>query len=245
MRAIVGIAIILGTIVVCPASSHALAIVADKYCSAGTNTAIVGDTISGSLLSLSDVDLTVASTTYTPSDCYGDFDPGPSNAAIETSAVNDIFGGIADPQKLYHLDGTGQDPSATGIGGITFVVGSSTGDDDGTWTVTWTDSNSSAPQNLPIYVDLVLLLNGGNNNAAYLLSNVLFPAGPTSGGGTFDIQFLNSSLRNQPNISHLTLVGRIAAGPEINQVSEPASMMLFGVGLLSLSLMSRRRKCKR
>src|SRR5262245_51479757 len=153
-----------------------------------------------------------------------------------------MFGGISDPNKLYHLDGTGQSPSATGLGGITFLVGSSTGDDEGTWTVTWADSNSSTPENLPIYVDLVLLLNGGNNNAAYLLSNVLLPASPTSGSGTFDIQFLNSSLRNQPDISHLTLAGRIAARPEINRIPEPTSMALYGAGLLSLSLIGRRRK---
>jgi hypothetical protein len=219
--------------------------VAEKYCSSGTNTGIVGDTVPDSMLSLSDVDLKVGSNTYTPSDCYGDFDPGPSSALTETSALNDIFGGISDPSKLYHLDGTGQDADAMGLGGITFEVGTSLGDDEGEWTVTWMDLDPSAPRNLPLYVDLVLLLNGGNNNAAYLLSHVLLPATPTGGSGTFDIQFLNGSGRNQPNVSHLTLVGRIAAEPEINQVPEPTSMVMFGVGLLSLGLISRSGKSKR
>jgi hypothetical protein len=238
------IAVFLLTIVAFSTSGHALAIDADRYCSAGTDVAIVGDTKPGSLLSVGDVDLTIGATTYTSSDCYGDFDPGASDAGTETGALNDIFGGISDPNKLYHLDGTGQAPSAIGLGGITFeVTTSTTSDDEGTWTVTWTDSNGLAPQNLPIYVDLVLLLNGGNNNAAYLFLGLLLPVNPTSGSGAFDIQFLNRG-GNQPNVSHLTLAGRIADGPEIRQVPEPASMTLFGVGLLSLGLGWIRRGTK-
>jgi hypothetical protein len=236
------IALLLGCIcglIATPGVGHAGLIVnANRYCSAGANSANTADTVSGSLLSLSDVDLKIGSSTYTPSDCYGDFDPGASNAATETGALNDIFGGFSDPNKLYHLDGSGQTASATGLGGITFVVGTTLGDDQGDWTVTWTDSNPSSPQNLPLYVDLVLLLNGGNNNAAYLLSNVLLPISPTIGGGTFDIQFLNNGGR-QPNISHLTLAGRIGSGPEIIQVPEPASMTMFGAGLLGLFLYRR------
>jgi hypothetical protein len=241
LRAIAGVAACMGAFIICSTSAHALLISTSKYCSSGPDDQIVSDTVPSSLLSLSDVGLTIGSTTYGASDCYGDFDPGASNATIETGALNDIFGGLSDPIKLYHLDGSGQTASATGLGGITFVVGTTTGDDEGNWTVTWTDSNPSAPENLPLYVDFVLLLNGGNNNAAYLLSSVLLPTSPTSGSGTFDIQFLNNG-GQQPNISHLTLAGRIGSGPEIIQVPEPASMALFGAGLLGLGLLSRRRE---
>ena len=212
----------------------------NRYCSAGANSSTTADTVLGSALSLSDVDLKIGSDTFTASNCYGDFDPGASNAPTETSALNDIFGGISDPNKLYHLDGTGQTASTTGLGGITFLVTTTLGDDAGDWTVSWTDSNPSIAENLPLYVDLVLLLNGGNNNAAYLLSNVLLPVTPALGSGTFNIQFLNNGGR-QPNVSHLTLAGRISSRPEIFQVPEPASITMFGAGLLGLMLYRRRR----
>lgn len=240
LRAVAVIAACVSALIVFPTRGHALLISTSKYCSAGSNNQIVADTVLGSLLSLSDADLKIGSTTYTPSNCYGDFDPGNSNAVTETGALNDIFGGLSDPIKLYHLDGSGQTASATGLGGITFVVGTTLGDDEGTWTVTWTDSNSSAPANLPLYVDLALLLNGGNNNAAYLFSSVLLPVSPATGSGAFNIQFLNNG-GNQPNISHLTLAGRIGSTPRIIEVPEPASLMMFGAGLLGLWIVGRRR----
>jgi hypothetical protein len=229
-------------------SGHALATVANNYCSAGTNTQIVSDTVSGNLLAVGDVTLSIGSptpTNYTSSDCYGGFDPGAQNPANETIALNDIFGGISDPNKLYYLDATGSSdpaPSAIGLSGITFVIGTTggLGGAQGNWTLTWSDSNGAIGANLPIYVDLVVLLMGGNNNAAYLLSNILLPVSPNTGTGTFDIQFLNRG-GQQPDISHMLVAGRIASTPTITQVPEPSSLAMFAAGLVGLLLYRRSR----
>jgi hypothetical protein len=194
----------------------------------------------GSLLAVSDVTLTITPplAAYIASNCYGDFDPGNSNATTETGALNDIFG-----PGLLHLDGTGQTSSATGLGGITFIVATSGGANGapGTWTVTWADSNGAAPVNLPITVDFAVLLNGGNNNAAYLLSSVLLPISPTSGNGTFDIQFLNNG-GQQPSISHLTLAGRVvSSSPDPVLIPEPGTLLLLGSALAGFGFFRRRK----
>ena len=147
-------------IVVNSESSHAdLSIDNNLYCSAGVDGQINNDTASDNHLSLSDVTLTItgAEPQYTSSDCYGAFDPGPSSPAVETAALNAIFGAASGPSHLAYLDGTGDTASATGLGGIVFQVSTTGGVDgaEGDWTITWSDSNGGVPENLPIYVDFV------------------------------------------------------------------------------------------
>jgi hypothetical protein len=225
-------------------ASHADLIVnSNRYCSTGANPSNTADTVPGSLLSVNDLSLKIGSTQYGASNCYGAFDPGNASPANETIALNTIFGAMTGPSQLTFLDATGSDNNSAGLGGITFVVGTLGGANGapGTWTVTWTDSNGAAGSNLPLMVDLAILLSGGNNNAAYLLSSVLLPLSPTSGSGTFDIQFLNNGGR-QPTISHLTLAGRIIPTPTLLKIPEPTTMALFTCGLIGLGLLSRRRR---
>lgn len=234
-----------------PQPAHAdLEIDPIRYCSAGSNATITSDSNPGSLLSVSDVTLTITGPApqYTSTDCYGDFGIQSQSEANETSALNAIFGATSGSDQLFYLDKHNSDnssapASSTGLGGITFVVETSGGSNGapGSWTVTWTDTNGLLPQNLPITVDLAILLMGGNNMAAYLLSNVLLPVSPTSGSGLFDIQFLNRG-GQQPTISHLTLAGRIVPTTEIIEVPEPTSAMMFGAGLFTLWTFGRRRK---
>jgi hypothetical protein len=232
------------------AAAHAgLAIDDNRYCSAGANAASTADTVPGSLLSVNDVKLTITGTPpqYTASDCYGDFGIQSQNPTDETNALNAIFGATSGLDQFLYLDRFNSDnspapSSTTGLGGITFVVETLGGSNGapGTWLIAWTDTNAAAPQNLPLTIDLALLLMGGNNMAAYLLSNVILPLSPTNGTGMFDIQFLNPG-GNQPMISHLTLAGRVVpARPTNVPVPEPATLAMFGAGLLALCTVRRR-----
>lgn len=244
----------------------------NRYCGAGGNPGTTADTMPGSLLSVDDVQLVMVSpspTHHAASNCYGSFGTANSSPATEAAAINEVFG----PDFVY-LDKTGGGSNPAGLGGIEFKVQTLGGWDGapGLWAVTW----EGAPAE-DIVVDLVVLLVGGNNNAAYLLSNVLISTDAAFGIGAFDIQFFNDSGQNakcyehddshvkkynvaygsshdkgdkgdkggkdckpnQPSLSHLTLFGRI--GPTV-AVPEPASMTMFGAGLLGLWALRRRRR---
>ena len=105
-RAIAAVLIGVGALTVFPDAGHAvLTIDSNRYCSTGINSSITADTVPGGLLSMGDVTLTITSPPnpqYVASNCYGDFDPGNSSPANETSALNQIFG-----SDLLFLDETG------------------------------------------------------------------------------------------------------------------------------------------
>lgn len=196
LRAVAVAVVGVGALSALPGVAHADLIVdANRYCSAGSVAANTTDTVPGSLLSVNDVTLSIGSSSSQASDCYGDFDAGNSSPTNETAALNTIFGSMSGPDQFVFLDKTGDASDPVGLGGIKFVVQMSGGSDGapGVLTVAWTDTNALAAQNLPLTVDLAILLMGGNNNAAYLLSNLVLPLGTSSGTGTFDIQFFNGS----------------------------------------------------
>jgi hypothetical protein len=178
----------------------------------------------------SDVSLTIASTTYTPSKCGDNVANG--NPTQETANMNTSLA-----TGFVYLD-TSASASGAGIGGITFVV-TAPGTTSGNWTVTWTDTNGAAPLNLPIMLDLDIGLFGGSTGADYLLTGVTLPAVPNTGTGSFDITFTNNGGQN-PALSHLTLTGGNATGTT-TPAPEPLSISLLGAGLIGLGAVRRRR----
>jgi hypothetical protein len=176
-----------------------------------------------------DISLAISGTTYFATACREPIANG--NPTQETARLNTAFG-----TNFAYFDKTGE-ASATGLG-ITFTV---TADltKTGSWGVTWVDT--AGTPNLP--VDLIVGLFGGSNGAGYLLDNVVLTAGPTSGTGFFEIEFLNKNGTNTPALSHLTLIGgnftSVPTPP--TGVPEPMTLGLFGLGLLGMGVMSRRK----
>jgi hypothetical protein len=178
-----------------------------------------------------DVSLIIGSTTYSSSKCADNVAQG-GGPTTEAAAMDTGLG--TSSILLASSDGT-----YTTDQGILFKVTATSGDSAGTWHVTWTDTNGPLLLNLPISLNLEVGQFGGNNGSAYLLTNVLLPASPTFGNGTFDIDFTVGKGHETPDLSHLILSG--SNFQEVSKVPEPMSMALLGAGLLGLGAVRHRR----
>jgi hypothetical protein len=177
-----------------------------------------------------DISLTITPTTYYASSCQDNINNG--NPTAEKGTLNTAFG-----TSFSLLDSTSGDTAGQGLGGITFAVTAQTGTSEGSWHISWTDT--AGLPDLPITLDLIVGIFGGSTGAGYLLTGVTLPAGPTSGTGTFDIDFTNHGGQT-PDLSHLTLLGGNVHGVPA-PVPEPFSMAILGTGLLGLGLARRKR----
>lgn len=178
----------------------------------------------------SDVSLTIGSTSYAPTRCADNVNQG-SGPTAETASMQ---GQLALSSLTYLASSDGS--SGVGLGGIGFSV-TAPSTNSGNWNAAWFELVGSP--NLPITIDFAVGLFGGNNGAVYLFDNVLLTSSPSTGTGTFDINFLNRG-GQQPNLSHIILAGTDVGAP--TSVPEPASLALFGLGLAGLGLATRRRQ---
>lgn len=152
------------------------------------------------------------------------------------AAINGLYSG--DPWTLLAKSDDAGDGFS--IGGVDFNLVADHDQNVGTYTLSWFTDDAS---NLPLLMDFVFVSKAGADYGAYLFSAKEFlgeydfgtESWTGEGEGTFEISWMNGN--STPGLSHSSVYGRIV---ESVVVSEPASIVLFGLGLVGLGFARRK-----
>jgi len=159
-------------------------------------------------------------------DCYG-MVSGNINTAADINGLNLTWG-----NNWTFLADSSNGASGT-LMGLAFTVTATPGT-SGSWTLTGTDTNGTSPLNFPTSLDFAVGLKASNEYALWGFDNAIVSGGANS--GTFSIVFTNNG-GQIPNLSHLIVFGREAAGGTIAAIPEPETyaMLLAGLGLVGFA----------
>lgn len=187
-------------------------------------------------------------------DCYGRFNTANSNPETELGVVNTVWG---DPDFVFldRWNEGGTNDSGDALGGVTFTLGGFAQGTDVDGFEYWEFTLSWAPET-DLVVDLVFSIKGanGDDSAAIYLFGGVDLAGETDGAGSVVVKLLTSGPQGGPNagigqpaaLSHLSAFGRISddfpGGGGGGDIPLPATVWLFGAGLVGLGAIWRRRR---
>lgn len=169
----------------------------------------------------------------------GDFtNLGPEKKLVEY--LNDTsyfgsFGGSAEFKYFSKAENGKETESTIHFGydfGLSYTSNDKPNENLGSFTFSW----SGSP--LPVTFDLVFLLKAGDDFALYFFDNFELTQYPTTASGTYKVSFTNNG-GQYPALSHLSVFGR---QEPTQPVPEPATMLLFGSGIIGLAAVARRKK---
>lgn len=154
--------------------------------------------------------------------------------ANTTDEGNYVAGSFTDGPWTFLAKDEGA-PDSGMFAGLEFTLTANTGSETGSWTLSWIDP---APyETFPILLDFAVLMKSGQGAAAYLFEDFSIASAPGGSTGDWEIKWTNKNGHAQ-GLSHFSLFVREDGTP----VPEPATMLLFGSGLVGLAGYARRRK---
>ena len=110
----------------------------------------------------------------------------------------------------------------------------------GTWSLSWTGND------LPLELDIAVVIKASTNWVAYLFEDELFDDLSSSASGTWQSVIFNNN-NNVQALSHLSVyfsdvgIPQEQIPPNEVQVSSPTPLALLGIGLISLGMLHRRK----